>query len=66
MHILLNGQTEDIPDTLTAQELIQRLDLGARRFAVEINRTVVPRSRLGETRLNDGDRVEIVQAIGGG
>jgi sulfur carrier protein len=39
---------------------------GERRVAVEVNREIVPRSRHVQHELHDGDRVEIVQAIGGG
>ena len=46
--------------------LIDQLDLTGKRLAVEVNEEVVPRSEHGEFRLRDGDRVEIVHAIGGG
>ena len=47
-------------------QLIRQLDLGARRYAVEINGAIVPRGQHHDTILNPADRVEIVQAIGGG
>ena len=46
--------------------LIETMQLGERRVAVELNLEIVPRSRHAETVLQDGDRVEVVHAIGGG
>jgi thiamine biosynthesis protein ThiS len=42
------------------------LSLGDRKVAVAVNRDVVPRSRYDEFELNSGDRVEILEAVGGG
>lgn len=66
MMIILNGKTHEIaPDTPLA-ELVERLNLGRQRYAVEVNEEVVPRSQHASLRLREGDRVEIVRAIGGG
>jgi len=46
--------------------MLELLGYGARRVAIELNREVVPKSRHGEQMLVEGDRVEIIQAIGGG
>ncbi|MCK9282978.1 MAG: sulfur carrier protein ThiS [Rhodocyclaceae bacterium] len=46
--------------------LLVSLQLQGKRVAVECNGEIVPRSRHGETPLNDGDRLEIVVAVGGG
>lgn len=66
MEILLNGEPREIDDDTTAQQLIEQLGLAERRLAVEVNREILPRSRFAEHRFQPGDRVEIVQAIGGG
>jgi sulfur carrier protein len=66
MEILLNGESRRYSEPLSVAELLREAGLGARRVAVEVNREVVPKSRHGEYRLADGDRVEIIQAIGGG
>jgi sulfur carrier protein len=66
MEIILNGEPHPLPDGATAADLIERLDLTGRRIALEINETIVPRSRYGKYRFAAGDRVEIVHAIGGG
>lgn len=66
MHITVNGDTRSVAPGLTAAQLIDLLNLGGRRLAMEINREILPRSRYTEHELRDGDCIEIVQAIGGG
>ncbi|HEX5754928.1 MAG TPA: sulfur carrier protein ThiS [Arenimonas sp.] len=66
MRIELNGETHDCPDAITVAELLTARGLGERRVAVEVNQAVVPRSRHVEHRLQEGDRVEIIHALGGG
>jgi sulfur carrier protein len=51
---------------VTLGQLLSALDLGGRRLAIEVNEELVPRSEHDSFRLSPGDRVEIVQAIGGG
>jgi sulfur carrier protein len=64
--IQLNGEPHALAPNTHAADLIEQLGLGGRRIAVEINEEIVPRSQLAETRLANGDKVEIVHAIGGG
>ena len=66
MNIVLNGEQRGLENTLTLLGLIDRLELSGKRFAVEVNVEEVPRSLHAGYRLHDGDRVEIVHAIGGG
>ena len=66
MNIILNGETETIPEQLTLVELIQNMNLSGKRYAIEVNERLIPRSQHGERKLLEGDKVEIVQAIGGG
>ena len=71
MQILLNGapcdlEPRDGAGVATLAQLLAGLDLGGRRFAVEVNGELVPRAEHAGFRLAPGDRVEIVQAIGGG
>ncbi|MEK8089967.1 sulfur carrier protein ThiS [Thermithiobacillus plumbiphilus] len=66
MRIFLNGSEYPLDHPITVTELLQRLDLAGRRVAVELNLGILPRGRHADTRLADGDRIEIVQAIGGG
>ena len=66
MRIVLNGQSRILEPGTTLAALVARLDLGGRRTAVEINEEVIPRSEYAGRVLGDGDRVEIVHAVGGG
>lgn len=66
MQIYLNGDEQQISDNLTMSSLVQQLNLVDQRFAIEVNEELVPRSSFKEYQLKPGDRVEIVQAIGGG
>ncbi|MFP6799425.1 MAG: sulfur carrier protein ThiS [Pseudomonas sp.] len=66
MHVQLNGEAFELSDGTTVAELIDRLDLAGRRVAVELNLDIVPRSQHAATALREGDRVEVVHAIGGG
>jgi sulfur carrier protein len=66
MHIVLNCSDREIPENLSAGALLQDLGLAGKRLALEINQEIVPRSTFDSRLLSAGDRVEIVQAIGGG
>lgn len=66
MEIVLNGETREVTAPLSVLQLLQREGLAERRVAVEVNGEIVPRSRQGERLLTDGDRIEIVHALGGG
>lgn len=66
MQILLNGETRELAEDARLGDLIATLDLQDRRFAVEVNEELIPRSEHAQHRLQRDDRVEIVQAIGGG
>ena len=66
MQITVNGQARAAAEQLALPALIEELKLGDRRVAVELNGAIVPRSTWPQVRLADGDRLEIVHAIGGG
>jgi sulfur carrier protein len=66
MKILVNGAPREVADALRLTELLDELELAGKRVAVEVNEELVPRSLHAEHVLAEGDRVEIVQAIGGG
>lgn len=66
MQVTVNGESCDLPEGLRADELIERIGLADQRIALEVNREIVPRSEYASTTLHEGDRVEIVRAIGGG
>jgi len=66
MEILVNGASREVPEGTTMAQLIEMLGLTGRRLAVEVNREIVPRSTFETHRVQPGDRIEIVHAIGGG
>lgn len=66
MNLTINGDTREFEDGLTISGLVEVLCLNPLKVAVERNLSVVPKSLHGETRLADGDRIEIVQFVGGG
>lgn len=62
----INGEARTFPRELTCAELVTELELAGKRVAIERNGDIVPRSRFGDSLLHDGDRLEIVVAVGGG
>lgn len=66
MEIHLNGQSRSLAEVTTIADLLAAEGLAGRRVAVEVNGDIVPRGAHAERGLRDGDRVEIVHALGGG
>ncbi|HUO07276.1 MAG TPA: sulfur carrier protein ThiS [Phycisphaerae bacterium] len=66
MKILLNGRDFEVPAETTIAQLIKLREIKTPAYAVERNREVVFRKEHAETVLAEGDRVEIVVAVGGG
>ena len=64
--LFVNGESRRVPPDCTVQRLLEDLGLGRERIAVAVNRDVVPRSVYRSHRLSSGDRVEILEAAGGG
>ena len=66
MKIALNGEARELPGAPSVAELLEHAGYAGRRVAVEVNREIVPRSAHAARRLQDGDQVEVVHALGGG
>ena len=66
MTIQLNGEPFETDGPVTITALLQRLELDARRVAVEHNLHVVKRDSYPSTTINERDQVEIVNFVGGG
>jgi thiamine biosynthesis protein ThiS len=66
MRIEINGEPREVASDLTVQALLTSLGLGDRPVAVERNALIVPRAEHGSTKLADGDKLEVVQFVGGG
>lgn len=63
---MLNGEPRPLLAHQTVGELLAELKLQPKYLAVELNEQVLPRANFGATRLQAGDRVEIVTLVGGG
>ena len=66
MDIQLNGQARTLAAAATIADLLGIEGLAERRVAVEVNGTIVPRSQHATHVLGEGDKVEVVHALGGG
>lgn len=66
MKIEVNGEARDIDEEATIRALLVELGLGDVLVAVERNELVVPRAAHAETKLEAGDRIEVVHFVGGG
>jgi sulfur carrier protein len=64
--VTINGESRTLISNLTCAELITELQLAGKRVAIERNGEIVPRSQFDTCVLQDGDRLEIVVAVGGG
>ena len=64
--LTINGERRSFEDSLTVAQLIERLQLAGKRIALERNGEIVPRAQFAAQALADGDRLEIVVAVGGG
>mgnify|MGYP001616438331 CR=1 FL=1 len=66
MRLTVNGETREFDAGLSLLDLLARLGVAPEAVAVELNLEVVPRARLAQVRLSDGDTVEVVSFVGGG
>lgn len=64
--IVINGERREFSQPLALTQLIEELGLAGKRIAIERNGEIVPRSQFGSANVADGDRLEIVVAVGGG
>ena len=64
--ITVNGALAQVATRSTIADLLAVRGLTGKRVAVERNCAIVPRSRHAQTALIEGDRLEIVVAVGGG
>ena len=65
MKLTVNGEARELA-ARTIDEVVRALGLEGRPIAVERNQAVVPKAKYRDTELRDGDRLEIVQFVGGG
>jgi thiamine biosynthesis protein ThiS len=66
MNLTINGDERSLLKAETLGALVEQLGMKPDRVAIELNREIVPRDQWPQTPLKDGDRLEIVQFVGGG
>ena len=66
MRLIVNGTEKLIASSANLTQLLQELEIDGLHIAVALNLQVIPRSNYENTSLKDGDKVEIVHAVGGG
>jgi sulfur carrier protein len=64
--IILNGKNKQVDQHTSVAQLLKNLALTEKRLAVEINQHIIPRGSYSSHIINEQDKIEIVQAIGGG
>jgi thiamine biosynthesis protein ThiS len=66
MKVVVNGEERTLDAGSSALDLLHGLELDPRGVVVEVNKEIVRRTFLADTRLNDGDQIELVHFVGGG
>ena len=66
MVLKINGIQKKIASSTNLAELLLELEIVSPHCAVALNQEVVPSSKLKQTKIHDGDNIEIVHAVGGG
>ncbi|MFT6624362.1 MAG: thiazole synthase [Cycloclasticus sp.] len=66
MDIRVNGDSFSCDEATTLEQLVKKMGFFGKRIAIELNEEIKPADQYGQIQLNEGDVVEIVQAIGGG
>ena len=64
--LTINGRVQSFAQPLNVNELLRELDLVNKRIAIERNGEIIPRSQFASLALENGDKLEIVVAVGGG
>jgi thiamine biosynthesis protein ThiS len=66
IEVIVNGEAHQAPLGARVTDLVKQLELAPERLAIELNLSILPRSKWTETELRSGDRLEIVHFVGGG
>ena len=66
MRITLNGEPYELDEPISVADLLLRLSIDPRRVAVEHNLLILKRQLFVDTLVHNGDRIEIVNFVGGG
>ena len=66
MNIILNNELDEVLDGITIKELLDDKKIKTNYIAIEINKKIIPKSSYYKHELKEGDKIEIITAIGGG
>jgi sulfur carrier protein len=66
MQVMVNGESAEIKEGCTVTELLDHLQIGRERVAVEVGLQIVPKAQYDIHTMSEGDRIEIVHFVGGG
>ena len=66
MQITLNGEAINIKDNSKIGDILNEYALSPQKVAIELNLEIIPVDQFDTTTLNDGDKIEIVEFVGGG
>ena len=66
MQLTINGKDRDVQSPANLLELLEKLEISSPHFAVALNYQVVSKSQYQTTSVHEGDKIEIVHAVGGG
>ena len=66
MELIINGDQRLIDSSYSLMDLLVSLEMTQGHIAIELNGEIIPKSTFQQQQLSDGDKIEIVQAIGGG
>lgn len=64
--ISINGTVQQFDTSISVAALIEHMQIGTKRIAIERNGEIVPRGQFNQQMLAEGDKLEIVVAVGGG
>jgi sulfur carrier protein len=66
MEIVVNGKTEEIEEDISILEYLNEKDISTGHIVVELNKKIIKRETFQATKLSSGDRIEVLQLVGGG
>lgn len=66
MQIVLNGEEVKVKANITVLDLVNQYELSPQKVAIELNLTIIDRDKYQDINLFEGDKVEIVEFVGGG
>jgi sulfur carrier protein len=66
MQIIINGKAHEIATNYSVNGLLEQLLVDVKQVAIELNGEILPRSSFANTQLHDGDKIELVEFVGGG